>query len=229
MKKQKIIPIFLIIFIALFATGCVKKTETDQAQAPTKEDTVKKSDGDIDSFTGNLMDLLKLGKAVKCTGSISEEDGSMNMVVYASGKKSYSEMVLDMGSEGTLETYSIFDGDWMYTWSDQGMATKMKVSDMEDLAGDTPHADDYDADEAEGAQDFQQQFDYKCVSWIPDNSKFSPPSDVEFMDLTETMKDFTEAMETGDMKDLMGSGCAACDMLPDAAQKAECKANLECE
>jgi len=227
MKKEKIIPILLVLFIAFFATGCVKKTKTDQAQEPLQEGTKQRSGTDADSFTGNLMDLLKLGKAVKCTGSFSSEDGSMKMVVYASGKKSYSEMELDAGEDGMLKTYSIFDGDWMYNWNDMGMATKMQVSEMEDLAKDMPSADEFE--QGEKPQAFQQQFDYKCMPWIPDNSKFTPPSDVEFMDLSQTMKDFTEAMETGDMKDLMGSGCAACEMLPDAAQIAECKANLECE
>jgi len=228
MNKAKTIPIFLLILIALFATGCTKKSQNDQAKSPSSENTAQKPDDKVDSFTGNLLDLLKKGSSIKCTGSYSGEEGGMEMTVYASGKKSYSEMEIDMGSEGTLKTYSIFDGDWMYSWNDQGMATKMKVSDMEDLAGDMPAADDYDV-QGEKPQAFQQQFDYKCVPWIPDNSKFTPPGDVEFMDLTQTMKDFTEAMESGNMEGLMGSGCAACEMLPDAAQVAECKANLECE
>ncbi len=227
MKITKIIPIILVILIAVVALFFVVKPKTDQAIAPSKEGTVKKSGDGADSFTGNLMDLLKLGKAVKCTGSFSGGDGSMNMVVYASGEKSYSEMEVDDGEDGMLTTYSIFDGEWMYSWNDMGMATKMNVSDMEDMAEDMPSEDDYE--KAESPQDFQQQFDYKCAPWVPDNSKFTPPSGVEFMDLSETMKDFTEAMESGDMNDLMESGCAACEMLPDAAQIAECKANLECE
>ena len=227
MKITKIIPIIIVALVALVALFFISKPKTEQTLTPTKESTVQKPEKDVDSFTGNLMDLLKLGKAVKCTGSFSGEDGSMNMVVYASGKKSYSEMEVDAGEDGMLKTYSIFDGEWMYNWNDMGMATKMNVSDMEDLEKDMPAADDFE--QGEKPQAFQQQFDYKCAPWISDNSKFTPPSDIEFMDLSQTMKDFTEAMETGDMKDLMGSGCAACETLPDAAQIAECKANLECE
>lgn len=229
MNKSKIISISLLILVALFATGCIKKPQTDQAQTKTSDSTTQKSDDDVDSFTGNLMDVLKMGKAVKCTGTYTGEEGSMDMTVYASGEKSYSEMTFDLGEEGTMESYSIYDGDWMYSWNNMGMASKMKVSDMEELAGDMPEAEDYEGADAETPQAFQQDFNYKCRPWIADNSKFTPPSDIEFVDLTQTMKDFTEAMESGNMQDLMDSGCSACDMIPDAAEKAECKANLSCE
>ena len=232
MKKSKLISIFLIILIALFATGCKKKVSDFTGLAG------KESGGKLENVKGNLMDVIKMGKPVKCTGSYSSEDGSMEMVVYAAGKKSYSEMILDAGGEGKFTTYSIVDGEWMYTWTDMGdmdemggmsMATKMKMSDMEEMAKEMPTGDYYDTGGEKEMQNFQKEFDYKCKVWIPDNSKFTPPSDIEFMDLTETMQGFNDAMESGEMQDFMNAGCAACDMIPDAAEKAECKADLGCE
>ena len=233
MKKSKLFSIFLIILIALFATGCTKKISDLKGSG-------KESGDKLENVKGSLMDVIKMGKSVKCTGSYSGEDGSMEMVVYAAGKKSYSEMEMDAGEGGKFTSYSIVDGEWMYTWTDmtgmsdeaQGfgmdMAFKMNIADMEDMGEDLPDAGDYKASGKEGAQAFQKEFDYKCRAWIPDNSKFVPPSDIEFMDMSETMKDFTESMESGDMKDMMDAGCAACEMIPDATEQAECKAELGC-
>jgi hypothetical protein len=105
------------------------------------------------------------------------------------------------------------------------MATKMKVSDLEDMAKDMPGAEDYQSQGSQDMQALRQEMDYKCRVWVPNPAKFNPPSDVEFMDLTEMMQGF---MEPGAMESMMESGCAACDMIQDATQKAECKAELGC-
>ncbi len=234
MKKSKLISIFLLILIALFATGCTKKVSDITGSAG------KETGDGVENIKGSIMDVLKLGKSVKCTGSYSNEDGSMEMTVYAAGKKSYSEMIMGTKEGGTFKTYSIVDGEWMYTWTDMedmpeeaammmSMATKMKVSDMEELSKDMPNAGDQQAANQEKSQAFQKEFDYKCKAWIPDNSKFTPPSDIEFTDITQSMKDLKESMDSGDLKDMMEAGCKNCDMLQDAAARAECKANLNCE
>jgi hypothetical protein len=227
MNKSKYISIFLLILLSFFLAGCIKKPQVNQQNAQKQEQTEKKS-GVVENFTGSLADVLKLGSAVKCTGSYSGEEGSMDMVVYASGDKSYSEMNVDAGEEGMIKTYSIYDGEWMYTWTEGGAATKMNVTDMEELAEDLPQQEDYEATDTAGQQAFQQQFDYKCTPWTADNSKFVPPSDVEFMDMTEMMKGFKESMESGEFDQMMDSACSACDALPTPEDVADCKADLDC-
>jgi hypothetical protein len=227
MNKSKFISIFLLILLSVFLAGCIKKPQDNQ-QADKKQGRAQEESGKVENFTGSLMDVLKLGNSVKCTGSYSGEDGSMEMVVYASGKKSYSEMQVDAGEDGIINTYSIYDGEWMYTWTDQGMASKMNVSEMEDLAKDMPEQEDYEGAQMSGQQAFQQEFDYKCNPWVVDNSKFVPPSDIEFMDMGEMMKGFTEAMESGEFDGMMDSACSACEMMPTPEEVTECKADLGC-
>ena len=111
MKKSKLFSIFLIILIALFATGCTKKISD-------LKESGKESGGKLENVKGSLMDVIKMGKSVKCTGSYSGDDGTMEMVVYSAGKKSYSEMEMSAGEDGKLTSYSIVDGEWMYTWTD---------------------------------------------------------------------------------------------------------------
>jgi|GEM_PF-712260 len=235
MKKAKLIPILILILIviglgAFFFTGQGKKTDqaadTQKGQMVDKTKETKKDE----SFTGTLTDLLKMGKSVKCTGSFSDEESSMEMVVYTSGEKSYSETSFMAADGENMKTYSIFDSEWLYTWNDQGMATKMKVSDMEDLAKDLPAGEETE-EAVESSEEYQNDFDYKCSAWIVDNGKFTPPSDLEFTDLTQVMQEISEYAGTGEddeTGDPMKAACAACAMLP-IDEQAECKANLSCE
>lgn len=225
MNKTKLTSILLIILIALFATGCNKKA-TDMASSGGKD-----SGDEVQNVKGGLADVLKLGKPVKCTGTYKSEEGEMSMTVYASGKKSFSEMEVD-SEDGKGKIYSLYDGEWMYMWSDfqtedesMNIATKMKVSDIEDMAKDMPDAEDYSSQGNQSAQTFNQEFDYKCRVWVPNPAKFTPPSDIEFMDMTQMMQGF---MDPENMESMMESGCAACDMIQDAAQRAECKAEMGC-
>ncbi len=230
MKKAILIPILLVILILLFLFFFFGKSKkSDTLVAPTADSSMQAEDSGLSSFTGNLMDVLKMGKAVKCTASFSDENGSSDMTLYTAGQKSYSEMTTDMGGEGKMTFYSIYDGEYMYTWNDEGAGTKMKVADIEELGKDVPAAEGQPSGEAENNKALQQNIDYKCSNWKADNSMFTPPSGVEFVDMAQTMKDLNEAMDSGDMENVMDSGCAACDLIPDAAGKAECKANLSCE
>ena len=69
-----------------------------------------------------------------------------------------------------------------------------------------------------------------CKNWIPDNSLLTPPTDVQFIDATETMKNLTETLKqtTGKVEDLKKNSCAVCNMAPDDKTKKECQAQLGC-
>jgi len=206
MNKTKLTSIFLIILIALFATGCTKQVK-DKVGMESSGD--KEAGGEVQDVQGKLADILKLGKPVKCTGTFESEDGNVDMTVYASGKKSLTEMNVD-NEDGKGKVYSLYDGDWMYMWTDidsgdedtMNMATKMKVSDLEDMASDLPDSGDYAAQGNQEAQAFNRNLDYKCRVWIPNAAKFNPPTDIEFMDLTEMMQGFTRPGAVEDMMEM---------------------------
>lgn len=230
MKKTKLISIFLLILISVFATGCTKQLKE---KAGLGTDGGKDSGDKVENVKGDLMDVIKLGKPVKCTGSVDSEEGTMNMTVYASGKKSYSEMEVN-SEDGEFKMYTVYDGDWMYMWSDMkgspeaesmNIATKMKVSDLEDMAKDMPTAGDYDSEGSEEVQAFRKELNYKCRVWVPNPAKFTPPSDIEFMDMTQMMESFADPEN---MENMMESGCEMCDLIQDASQRAECKAEMGC-
>lgn len=229
MKKYIFIAILLVF--PFFLAGCLNKTATTTSDNSDSTGT-KTTDSDSEEMNimGSLADLLKLGKSLKCTGEYKDEETEMSMTVYASGEKSYTESQTKMNGE-EFKGYSIYDGEWVYTWGDQmENGTKMKVEDVEDLEADTPHPDEEIDEEAiEASKEYMENFNYKCMPWIPNADKFTPPSDIEFIDMSTFMQDISESMESGDMDSMMESACAACDMMADETAKAECKANLGCE
>jgi uncharacterized protein YdeI (BOF family) len=215
MNKTKPIIIAAVILLILLGAFAYTKTKssapaTQKEQAKTQEGSQQTTGSKMEEITGSLADILKMGSAVKCNGNYSGDSGEMNVTVYTSGNKSYSEMTVDTPDQGTFMTYSIYDGDWLYTWGDYGMASKMKVSDIQELSGkapsDVPTPKDYQGSETEGPQAFEQQFDYSCTPWVVESSKFTPPSDVEFTDIGQMMKNMNDALDSGDteqMKQMM--------------------------
>lgn len=213
MNKTKSIIIAVLILLILGGAYSYTRLKSPQekSQKTATQQTAQKTTGSkVEEFTGSLADILKMGSAVKCTGSYSDDNGTTNITVYASGNKSYSEMTVNNDDQGTFMMHGIFDGDWMYSWGDYGMATKMKVSDIQDLSqngpANVPTQEDYQGNQTEGPQAFEENYDYSCTPWVVDNSKFTPPSDVEFTDMSQMMKDLNNAMDSGDteqMKQMM--------------------------
>ena len=224
---KKITIILTILLIPLFLTGCTKKdspSETEPVSGVSKEEV--KEEGALESFKGSLMDLLNTGRSVKCTAKYVDVGGGYEATTYVSGKNSYSEYILDVEGE-KVESYSIINGDWMYTWGDMlDGGSKMNMSEMEKMAEEM--GQDIEENKKKAAQ-YQKEFDYKCRPWIADSSKFQPPADVEFTDMTQMFRDIKESMDNMDIDAMKQSACSACDMLGDATKKAECKANLECK
>ncbi len=228
--KNIIIVIVALLLVSFVAWRFVlPKVAPDAMQkgADTATDgtMVDKADAG-DTVKGTLFDILNLGKSTKCVGSVDMGDGKVSTTVYASGKKSYSENIVET-EDGEFKTYAVFDGEWMYSWGDMGIASKMKIDELADLNKPAEEIEE-DADMAEDLA-MPEDYEYKCTPWLADPSKFNPPADIEFVDWTETLKGFSEAAEKGDMDSLKESGCAACNMLQDDAAKADCMANFNCE
>ena len=219
MKKKYLIPI--LVLIPFILTACIKPPKKkEETITPTPANKTE------ESITGSLMDLLKLGKAVKCTYEVQDEDGSYTGTVYVSNKKSRSESIAKTQGQ-TFENYSVTDGEWLYTWSsEEPEGVKMNLSDFENEEDFDP-SKDFDMDSLEGSMNIGDKFKYKCLPWVVDPSKFIPPSNIEFVDMGQMIKDMEATVEKmtqdGD-QDL----CAICDMSPDEASKAECKQTFGC-
>jgi hypothetical protein len=238
MKKLSLI--FILLLLPFFLTACIKKPEQPlpqdspgvQQEFPGSEKPQSDGDGES-SLTGSFLDILKMGKSVKCEGTLENDEGTMNLEVYASEEKSYTETQVESSEGEKNSMYAIFDGEWFYNWGDLiPTATKMKVSDVEELSDTFKDPETSIEDEEAPAGDMAEELDYKCSPWVPDMGKFIPPKDVDFVDMAQMMDELTETYN--DFKDVDDAGmkqqiCGACGIIPDATKKAECLSVNECK
>ena len=234
--SKKIFVIACLVMMATAFSGCdllggdkgqetAKESETEQ----NKENN-NKDNNEEESFFGSMQDLLARGKSVKCTyKNVGGEDGEATGVFYVAGDKMRSEMdIIEKETGKEMEVNSIIIGDWMYTWNNfLPEGTKMNMKEMQDET-----SENYSQDET---NKMKEEVDYKCRPWIPDDSKFIVPTDVEFRDMTEMMKGFQETMQNFNMDEIQGNAekasaklCAICEMLTGEARN-KCRADAGCE
>jgi predicted small secreted protein len=223
MKKYS--KILILLLVPFLLTACVKKPQNMEGNG--QNDQAMENDNGDSSFTGTVMDLLSMGKSMKCTAKYAAEGVENNYTMYTMGDKVYSEMEVDMGAEGKISQRSLMAGDMVYTWNPEtNMGTKMSLKEFEDVDVD---ADVETPEEQDSSyKDFKQEFDYNCKAWVPNPSLFSPPSDIEFVDMTAMMKDMQESLENGDMGGMQEAACAACNNMPEGETRNECLASLGC-
>ena len=219
MKKYLKI-IILLVITSMFFTACNKKTDQDQqpAQNDTQESSVK----------GNLKDLLGMGKNIKCTFSDEQDGVSLDIETYISGNKVRTTTTQKSPDNETFVYDTIMDDTWVYNWDSMGNAYKMNLKEMEELAQKYSENDE-SADtstEMPAVEDIQKEFDYKCNPWVPDNSKFQVPSNINFIDQGEIMEETIQ--QTEEIKENLQDMCSMCNNMPDEESKNACLENLGC-
>lgn len=218
----------VIILLILIALGWFMMTK--------KQSTEVKSD----SKGGNLLteektsvkpvsmkELVAANKTQTCTFSASAESGSNEGKVYMAGGKMRADSTASYSGK-IMGAHMINDGKYMYSWTDdQKTGAKMPVTAMENMQDhmNTPKG----TMETKNALDENAKYSYKCSNWSVDESVFTPPADINFIDPTEMMKGMnmpnSGAGASGQMS-ANASACAACDQAGES--KAQCLAALHC-
>jgi len=186
--KWKSLFIFLLAVVVL--TGCLPKkegsTKTDvstEKETKQEESLKEKAEPKGEGLTGTIKDLISLGKSLKCTWK--EDDFSSTG--YIKGKKYYGE-VSRKDEEGNQMTGNVIIKDeCMWSWDKdkvEGIKLCFEPSEME--GGDDSGKSIWDMESSVTGTE------YKCVPAVIQDSKFEPPTDVNFMDMEEMMKNFTE-------------------------------------
>jgi len=179
----------------------------DSTESDSMTDTGDMADDSMtegdESISGTLIDLAGLGKQVQC----SYEDEHSQATVYVSGNKFRSDGI---AKDSGMNVHTINDGDYIYIWSDsEPQGTKMSLDYIDEMSGDAP---------AEYNDEIQMQdteYSFVCSPWIPKQSFFEVPGDVEFVDMQEMMEG------------MMDEACAQCDNL-EGDQKAQCLQMMSC-
>lgn len=164
-------------------------TEESEILASTTDENIKGKN--------SIMSLFKLGKSMECTFSFSS-DGMRGEGTgfFADGNARVDSLYTGTGSTPTA-SYMISDAKnkVMYTWTlDDGVAQGVKIAIPDEVPEndtDTPKAPNAMPPVDAGVTP-ETDVDYNCKPWSVDNSVFVPPSDVEFMDMTNMQAQMEE-------------------------------------
>lgn len=213
MQKNVLIGIAAIIVLflggAYFLLGKSKTTPTAPLtanQANNQQQATEKT---------SLKDLLAGNRNVSCTTTYPiDEKTSTNGTIFVSGKKMRGDFNVTVSGKNMM-TYMIQDGTYVYVWtSDATQGTKMKVDAVEKATGDQTQ-------KTNQSFDVNKQVDVKCSNWSVDESKFTPPSNVTFTDLSQMLQKLpTSAVTKSGEKIQIPS--SACDSITDSQAKETC-------
>lgn len=182
-------PIIIIAIIAVLAIGggayVVSKNKAKVSQEEKMESNEERnSEGDevkVESNTnvkGSLRSLLTIGKNVMCTFTSTAGGITSSGTTYIGSNGDMSGNFSSTTSSGTVASHMVMKGGMSYAWSgNQGV--KMNVAEMNENSATSSNGQSVDLD---------SQVDYKCEPWVRDESKFTLPSSVTFMDLSAMMK-----------------------------------------
>lgn len=186
MNKKASLSLVLLFAVLISACTIQKPTGTEN-QAGQNPDVVVETE---ESQSTSLRDLLALGKSQKCviTSSVTDDDGTKtdtSGTIYISGKKMAQEVMVTSTDKEMpkINMRMISDGDYMYTWNTETKAQGMKIKITEPEKGTAENGNPEN-----GSISMDDKLNVKCSSWLVENSIFSIPSDVQFTDLSEMMK-----------------------------------------
>lgn len=226
MKNKKLILIVLSVLILLLLVFVVwkltnKKTTQDELPSQQQSQNSQKPDEEDtnSSVSGNVFDLIKLGKTIKCTYSMDGQGVLISGISYISGKNMRGDFENTDQTGNKILSHMISDGEWVYTWtsaSPQGF--KMNISDAESKTS-TPSVSN--PTNGQNLDAFKNNVDFKCNPWVEDTSLFQVPSDIKFTDFSESLKNINPEDK--------GSMCAACNYAPSEEDKSTCKKQLGCQ
>ena len=201
-----IIAVVVAVIIGVVA-WYITSHSTSQDEESTSETSMQS-----DTVTGDVKNLLSAGRSLTCT--FSSEGNSGTVYIDANQKRMRGDFVTQFEGSSSVG-HIINNSEYMYTWSDsEPQGVRIPVPDDEDTpvsAGEVPSAPQvYNALEAD--------YDYDCDAWRVDESMFSLPPDVEFIDIAEQFKQLQTAP---------GLDCSVCDQIEEPA-KAQCLQSLGC-
>ena len=230
MKNKKLFTVLFVLGLLVLVAGLMVLSNQDNSLTVEKPGDVSDTNNTVEeinkneeeSFFGSMQDLLTRGNSVKCTYNVVDGEGEAIGVLYIADNKVRSEMdIVEKETGKKMEVDSIITEDWMYTWNSfMPQGTKMNIKEMQGEANE-----DYSQDEADK---MREETDYKCRPWIPDNSKFVVPTDIEFRDMTEMMQGFDMGEIEENVEKASAKLCEMCEMLTGEARDI-CRADAGCE
>jgi len=130
--------------------------------------------GTVGSTPTSLNQLAALGTPQKCTFADETANVRSEGVVYVGGGSVRADFASAEGTNTATQGHMIQSGGEVYTWVD-GMAQGYRMSAQETQGNP----------DAQKAFDPEKRVDYRCESWSPDPSAFTPPANISFVSIVD--------------------------------------------
>lgn len=191
MKKMKIAA---LMFGALLLAGCgnqaVEKNENKNKQETQNQE--REQERNQNGIISSIKDAMNSGKEMKCTYRIKAGQDEIETVSYVKGNKYRTETNMN----GMVQKM-IYVDDTMYSWSGKDKkGLKMTKACTDELAGDVSENSKEDVPEEmnfSAENNFKDAVDVKCEA--VSGTDFEVPSDVQFEDQCEMMRNMTQSMK----------------------------------
>lgn len=171
-----------------------------------------------DHTRGTLTSLMMSGQSLECTFQHNDGTNVSSGTVYLAGgaTRIRGDFNITQSGAGAMQASMIRDGGYNYLWGSalpQGIKIKVSAENEGTLF-----------DDSTGAVDENTEFE--CHPWRVDNSKFSLPEGVEFVDMSSMMPQGNVNVQ--DSGNIQTAQCAACSQIPEGAARQQCLVTLKC-
>jgi len=177
----------LVLLSAILLSACNAKTPANNENQGNDDSSNTQTEQTV---TSSIRELIGMGQNQKCNFTVSATDKDDNTIdtsgtIYLSGNK-FAEEVQTLSSQNeALNTNMrmISDGTYMYTWD-----TSKKMPGMKFKIVEPTETDNENTTAETQKSDIDSKIDMKCAPWSVDEAMFTIPTDVQFNDLSEMMK-----------------------------------------
>ncbi len=218
-SKQAIIGIVAAVVILVGAVGVFLYSQNKNDSQPTATVATDESN-ETNSLESNLASILKSGKTQQCTFTYADENGnSTNGEAYIAGEQMRTDVTSSTnGKSSTI--YVIRNGDENYIWgSDFPNNTGLKM---------TMSIDEYvNNEESKKYFDPNLNAEYDCSNWTTDATKFTPPANIKFQDISAMMQGVMKGASNTPSGTAASSECSICNSLSGDAKTA-CMKQFSC-
>lgn len=174
-NKPVLIGIAAAIIILLGVGGIFLYSKNKTVPTPNNTQVTATPTPKTSEIEGSIKDIFLTSGNKQCNFSVSDKESETKGVFYVSGNKTAGEMTTTSKGKDT-KTFIIRADDTFYIWGDTAESgVKLKIS-VDELASQ--------ASKFQSTFNPDQKISYKCASWVVVGTKFTPPTNIKFTDLS---------------------------------------------
>ncbi len=213
MSNKVLIGVGAVLIIAAFGIGYFAynnffKAKPSPVQTESALQQTPKPSETPSTMQGTLKGLLAQNN-ITCKTTFPDNQGTGE--VFVSNSRMRADVTSSINNQ-QLITHMILAGEDFYMWQEgQTTGTKMKL----DLTKQATAAASVDKKD-DASANLDKQLDLKCSPWNPDQTKFTPPSDIKFQDFSSLMAPKVSGSASPAINKSM------CDQIADPASKQAC-------